>query len=630
MVAQPLGHTYKVGAMFNDYEGMPSEAATLVSHNPYFDSSGVSCTATSCEDDAVRTVCPLYAGDGSCMVSVTSILLDPEVDALDNVYCQYGLTCGDVTVGLSNQDYEGSCWPSFSHSLGGASYSTSHEGEEPCGGWPSCSGDFYCSITKDLLNATGPTYLTMVVHSCQSCELNSATFYVKGIKPEWIDVGIETEGGGMSEDSCGNWVDTSGSCTCTTSCDDVAYVAGRDGDMDGDGIPDYADGYNLMGCGTDDDYSTSGATDPGLTPVAIGGVNLPQGAVIHVDYDASAPLDVTWTGTGTTEDPYVFTLPESGSQRLWITDSSHRNGNTVEDGGDYLAPGDYTVSQATGTCDTSLWVTVGSYSVDLKHLYLEDVGSPSSTENASQSESMSYSEEWDISVAASNGSTSISASSVATGVTAWDTDPAAKYDQQTVAKLRPLIANEITKMIDNGEKADCADVAYTSLIRAASQLRLRVRLRYYSNGWKYFDSSSGLYKSVEEFEKAVRQNMGTITLWDNTKQIAALSSVRVGDIILYDLRDHGMATYKGHAMPVLEVAKDSSGKATQVAVAEGHTSQTPGVGTLIGKGTYSLEQIMQKGGWGGPGRKEKQPNGYWILVEPGPRVWDWSRIGGGG
>jgi len=316
-------------------------------------------------------------------------LIFPEVDALDNVYCQYGLTCGDVTVGLSGQDYEGSCWPSFSHSLGGASYSTSHEGEEPCGGWPSCSGDFYCSITKDLLNTSGPTYLTMVVHSCQSCELNGATFYVKGIKPEWIDVGIATEGGGMSEQADGTWVDTSGSCTCTTSCDDVAYVAGRDGDMDGDGIPDYADGYNLMGCGTDDDYTTSGSTDPGLTPVAIGGVNLPEGAVIHVDYDASAPLDVTWTGTGTTEDPYVFTLPTSGSQRLWITASSCRNGNTVEDGGDYLAPGDYTVSQATGTCDTSLWVTVGSYSVDLKHLYLEDVGSPSSTENASQSESSS-------------------------------------------------------------------------------------------------------------------------------------------------------------------------------------------------------------------------------------------------
>jgi hypothetical protein len=67
----------------------------------------------------------------------------------------------------------------------------------------------------------------MVVEgSCTYPTCDAATFYVKGIKPEWIDVGIETEGGGMSEDSCGNWVDTSGSCTCSTSCDDVAYVEG--------------------------------------------------------------------------------------------------------------------------------------------------------------------------------------------------------------------------------------------------------------------------------------------------------------------------------------------------------------------------------------------------------------------
>ena len=294
------------------------------------------------------------------------------MNSTDNVYCEYNLVGGRVYVGLS----DGSCMAE-----------SALDGEMSCDDWG--SGSFYYSAGA---YSDKPTYLVMVVEgSCTYPTCDAATFYVKGIKPEWIDVGIETEGGGMSQDSCGNWVDTSGSCTCTTSCDDVAYVAGRDGDMDGDAIPDYADGYNLMGCGTDDDYSTSGSTDPGLTPVAIGGVNLPQGAVIHIEYDASDPTAVTVTGTGTTEDPYVFTLPTSGSQRLWTTASACRNGNTVEDGGDYLAPGDYTVSQATGTCDTSLWVTVGSYSVDLKHLYLEEVGSPSSTENASQSESMSSS-----------------------------------------------------------------------------------------------------------------------------------------------------------------------------------------------------------------------------------------------
>ena len=263
-----------------------------------------------------------------------------------------------------------------------------------------------------------------------------------------------------------NWVDTSGSCTCTTSCDDVAYVAGRDGDMDGDAIPDYADGYNLMGCGTDDDYSTSGSTDPGLTPVAIGGVNLPQGAVIHIEYDASDPTAVTVTGTGTTEDPYVFTLPTSGSQRLWTTASACRNGNTVEDGGDYLAPGDYTVSQATGTCDTSLWVTVGSYSVDLKHLYLEEVGSPSSTENASQSESMSSSNgQNEQAETATEGATGLS-------VTATVDSQSISSDTQQ-SQVTTMIGKFVSKpSIANSDKTPGSDVIYAGFACYLSQAEM--------------------------------------------------------------------------------------------------------------------------------------------------------------
>jgi hypothetical protein len=219
----------------------------------------------------------------------------------------------------------------------------------------------------------------------------------------------------------------------------------------------------------------------------------------------------------------------------------------------------------------------------------------------------------------------------ATGATgsAWKIDPAAKYDPQTVAKLRVLIANEITKMIDKGEKSDCADVALAGLIRAASQIGLPVRLRYYANGWKYFDSSSGEYSSVEQFEKTVRENMGAINLWDNTKQIRDLNTVQTGDIMLYDLRDRGQAAYAGHTMPILDVAKGSNGKVATVTVAEGHTSRTPGEGTLVEKSSYTVEQILQKGGWGGPGRKEKQKDGTWRVVEPGAREGDWSRIGGG-
>jgi hypothetical protein len=192
--------------MFNDYEGGRSSAAELESHNPYFDSSNVSCTATSCEDDEVVSL------DGSCSLSVTSIRLDPEVDALNNVYCEFNLVGGKVYVGLN----DGSCTPSEST----LDY-------EVCGGAGSCSGSFYYSITKDMLYDNRPTYLVLVVErSCTYPTCDAATFYVKGIKPEWIDVGIATEGGGMSEDSCGNWEFTGESCTDTTESESQTSAGG--------------------------------------------------------------------------------------------------------------------------------------------------------------------------------------------------------------------------------------------------------------------------------------------------------------------------------------------------------------------------------------------------------------------
>ena len=176
-----------------------------------------------------------------------------------------------------------------------------------------------------------------------------------------------------------NWVDTSGSCTCTTSCDDVAYVPGRDGDQDGDGTPDYADFY-----------SSAGGTDPGLFPVWISGTNLQVGAVIRINYDESDPLGVTWTGTGTTEDPYVFSPPTSGSLRLWTTNSSQRNADSVEDGGDLLPDGTELTVTELPSGSNGYKVSVGERDFYLNNpFYGEDVGSPPSTENASQSESMS-------------------------------------------------------------------------------------------------------------------------------------------------------------------------------------------------------------------------------------------------
>ena len=283
-------------ALFNDYEGGRSSAAELESHNPYFDSSNVSCTATSCEDDEVVSL------DGSCSLSVTSIRLDPEVDALNNVYCEFNLVGGKVYVGLN----DGSCTPSEST----LDY-------EVCGGAGSCSGSFYYSITKDMLYDNRPTYLVLVVErSCTYPTCDAATFYVKGIKPEWIDVGIETEGGGMSEDSCGNWVDTSGSCTCTTSCDDVAYVPVVDSDTDQDGCWD--DEFVLGPAGAQGEQGVQGATSPvNAGFLVISGQGLPAQGSISIQYTASAP---------------GMAPPEGSSLRIMTAS------------GGYVAPGSYNLN----------------------------------------------------------------------------------------------------------------------------------------------------------------------------------------------------------------------------------------------------------------------------------------------
>ena len=161
MVAQPLGHTYRVAAMFNDYEGGESQPADLVSENPYFDSSGVSCTATSCEDDAVVWLgftesCYWYDPNDFCVRTVSYIRLDPEVNSTDNVYCEYNLVGGRVYVGLS----DGSCMAE-----------SALDGEMSCDDWG--SGSFYYSAGA---YSDKPTYLVMVLEgSCTYPTCDAAT-----------------------------------------------------------------------------------------------------------------------------------------------------------------------------------------------------------------------------------------------------------------------------------------------------------------------------------------------------------------------------------------------------------------------------------------------------------------------
>ena len=366
IAATPLGHTYTVTAINGAGESSASYGAQLVSNNPYFDSCDV-------EDESKAEAVIDLAGDGD---RYDSIQVDPEVDGSCNVYGEYEVGTGYVEVGTTDGPWDPEDPPAWKDM----------ETFYGCGS--SGDGTFYYSINASYSSSScdpcagGPTFFTVVMHSdtCDEEVWSTSCAYanvnLKGIEPYWITVGIGAPGGGMSRNDDGTWENTLGRYTLTSG---VADVDGRNGDMDGDWIPDFADGYNLNQQQGDADDSSmptqnSNGTDPGLRPFCITCPNLPAGAVIHITYDASDPMDVSRTGSGTPQDPYVYSLPNDGQNglRLWITNSGSRDGRTVQEGGDFLPEGDYTVTTGDAMCTP---VEVGSRTIDMGNLYLEFVGS---------------------------------------------------------------------------------------------------------------------------------------------------------------------------------------------------------------------------------------------------------------
>jgi hypothetical protein len=120
-----------------------------------------------------------------------------------------------------------------------------------------------------------------------------------------------------------------------------------DGDTDNDGIPDYADGYNLFPAITQS-ASSAGSS---FTHIAVDLTTFdPDHAKIRFTYSASDPMQVTSTATN------PFTLPSNGSLRIWLKDGSdQRNGLPIAAGGDFIQPGvDYTLSQLGLTGPTTV------------------------------------------------------------------------------------------------------------------------------------------------------------------------------------------------------------------------------------------------------------------------------------
>ena len=111
------------------------------------------------------------------------------------------------------------------------------------------------------------------------------------------------------------------------------YMGVNDEDTDGDGVPDFADGYNRDGANaTPDDMSANDYFT--AWPIAISGYADPEEAELRITYSASDPMGVT-LGTNGYE-------AASGHYRLWTQRANvERTGSCITAGGSYVPAGTY-------------------------------------------------------------------------------------------------------------------------------------------------------------------------------------------------------------------------------------------------------------------------------------------------
>ena len=165
--------------------------------------------------------------------------------------------------------------------------------------------------------------------------------------------------------------------------------------------------------------------------------------------------------------------------------------------------------------------------------------------------------------------------------------------------------NPSTKEPEKPEMYDCADSAMTMLARCAKEFKFPLRLWAKDKWISYKD-----FKTIEDFEAALRFHLGAINLMDQQNTLPQeWIDLEPGDLILWDLRRHREPTYSGHTATVIE--KNKCGEDACWKVLEGHLEGG------MGEGEYTEKQA-----------KDRWPPGprWGPIWEDRGRYWNWKEI----
>ena len=105
-------------------------------------------------------------------------------------------------------------------------------------------------------------------------------------------------------------------------------------DSDGDGIPDYADGFNST-AGANSGANASAKFTPLKIVVEKGTFDV-SAAKITFTYSASDPAQTKKSGNGTIDNPHVYS-PAAGNLRIWKKNGAEsRDSKSIANGGDFI------------------------------------------------------------------------------------------------------------------------------------------------------------------------------------------------------------------------------------------------------------------------------------------------------